>query len=312
MNDVIIIANPSSGSQEAETYAQLAKEKLMNHGRQVDLHFTESAEDLADTARKAAEANYKTVVLLGGDGTVSNYCQSLRDFDKKPELAILPSGTVNNVARALGIEVNLDQAVEALPTLRARQIDVGLVNDQVFVSLLSAGTIPESVFEVSSEDKEKMGPLAYLVEGVAALTVQKDYHFKITTAEQNDELNLNLFMVGMSDSAVGIPNFFEGASYDDGLFHFVGLKKSTFGQQLTSFAHRIFNQSDGVDSAIWTVDSQEMTIELLDSSNEPSHFIVKDGDKGPSFPLHIKVLPQWLTVLVPESHENIDDNEENA
>ncbi|XJS10734.1 diacylglycerol/lipid kinase family protein [Aerococcaceae bacterium WGS1372] len=304
MNDVIIIANPSSGSEEAEKYAQLAKDKLTDNGRHVTIHLTESIDDLAQTAQKATEDRYKTVVLMGGDGTVSNYCQSIKDYDNKPELAILPGGTVNNVARALGINPNIEEAIEALPSLVSRQIDVGLVNDQVFVSLLSAGTIPESVFEVSSEDKEKMGPLAYLAQGVQALSTQEEYHFNITTADKSEELKLNLFMIGMSDTAVGIPNFFEGASYNDGLIHFIGVKSSTFAQQLTSFAQRIFNREDESDNTIFSIDTDGMTIELLNSANESEHFIVKDGDKGPSFPLHIEVLPQWLTVLVPADGDN--------
>lgn len=313
MNDVIIIANPSSGTQQSEKYANLAKDKLEECDRQVDLHFTLSAENLEETVKASAKNHYQTIVLLGGDGTVSLLATSLKEADYRPEIAILPTGTVNNVAKALGIDVNLDRAVEALVDLKPRQIDVGLVNDEIFISLLSAGTIPESVFQVSSEDKDRMGPMAYLVEGVQALNEQKDYRFKISTPDKKEVLNLDLFMIGLSSSAVGMTNFFEDARYDDGLLHFFGLKKSTLTQQITSFANRIFNREDGVDSAIWTVDSTELMIELMDppegaggvgdEGGDESHHVVKDGDKGPELPIHVKLLPKWLTVLTPTGEE---------
>lgn len=298
MKDVMIIANPSSGQRQAEKYAHQAKDILEANGRHVKINLTESGEDVTKFAKKAAHERYNTIVILGGDGTVSLMATSLKDATYRPEIAILPTGTVNNVARALNIEVNLDEAVKALPILTPKTIDAGQINNQVFLSLVSAGTIPESVFDVNEEEKERLGPVAYLVKGLQALNEQKSYRLSINIDNKVDEFELDLLMIGVSSSVVGLKHFFKGASYDDGKLHVFGLKKTTLGDRVGSIANWIFNAENVQNNGVFTVDAEKIKIELL--NQDVSAQVAVDGDEGPSFPVEISILPNYLTVLTPD------------
>ncbi|MDS9146145.1 diacylglycerol kinase family protein, partial [Streptococcus pneumoniae] len=78
-------------------------------------------------------------------------------------------GTVNDFARALGISLNPEEAIEGLKTGREKRVDIGKVGDQFFMNILAIGEIAESTYEVEPEQKTKLGAFAYFVEGVKAV-----------------------------------------------------------------------------------------------------------------------------------------------
>ena len=299
MKDVMTIAHPSSGQKQAEDYAQQAKEILEANGRFATINITESSDDVVKFAQEAARETYNTIVILGGDGTVSLLASSLKDEDYRQRITpFCRTRTVNNVARALNIEINLDKAVKDLPNLTPQSIDAGLVNDQVFLSLVSTGTIPESVFEVNEEEKERLGPVAYLVEGIQALNEQKSYRFSLNIDNKVDEFELDLLLIGVSSSVVGLTNFFKDASYNDGKLHIFGLKKTTLGDRVGSIANWIFDTEKVQNNGVLTVDAKNIKIELL--NQDGSTHVAVDGDKGPSFPVEISVSPNYINVLTPK------------
>lgn len=301
MKDVMIIANPSSGQEQAEEYSLRAKEILEQHQRHVERYLTESEEDVINYTQQAAREQYKTIVILGGDGTVSTLATSLKDFEYRPEVAIIPTGTVNNVARALNIDTNLDNTVAALPDLKPQTIDAGEINGQVFLSLVSAGTIPESVFDVSEDEKKQFGPFAYLIEGIQALDEQENYHFNVTIDHKTEELDLDLLMIGVSSSVVGLTHFFKDASYNDGKLHIFGMQKATLGERVKSIAQWLFNDEQVEDNTIITADAESIRIELLNQDRQTR--VAVDGDEGPTFPVEINILPSYMRILAPDTEK---------
>jgi diacylglycerol kinase family enzyme len=64
------------------------------------------------------------VVVAGGDGTVARTARAL--LNRKVALAIVPVGTANNIARALGLNGNAENIVPHLPRATVRKLDIGL------------------------------------------------------------------------------------------------------------------------------------------------------------------------------------------
>jgi diacylglycerol kinase family enzyme len=91
------------------------------------------------TARESSD----TVFAGGGDGTISTAAALFAGH--KTALGILPLGTMNLFARALGIPLKLDQAAEALITGKRRPIDVGEVNGEIFIHHVTLGLHPRIV-----------------------------------------------------------------------------------------------------------------------------------------------------------------------
>lgn len=90
------------------------------------------AGDLATRIALARDTGAGTIVVMGGDGTVACAAQLLAGSATR--LAILPSGTMNLLARDLGIPIgDLSAAIGVLQTGVARAIDVGDVNGHLFL-----------------------------------------------------------------------------------------------------------------------------------------------------------------------------------
>ncbi|MGH3011403.1 MAG: diacylglycerol/lipid kinase family protein [Gaiellaceae bacterium] len=117
--DVVLVANGSaSGVGRSREALEHARSALSRWGVRVEAHRTES---LAQLAAEWPEFGERRVVLLGGDGTV--HAAANLPFGAA-ELAILPAGRANNVARALGIPLDLAEAARLATEGRARPLDV--------------------------------------------------------------------------------------------------------------------------------------------------------------------------------------------
>lgn len=87
--------------------------------------------------RAALEAGAALVVAVGGDGTVRACAEALAG--SRVPLAIVPAGSANLTARALGIPVRLGPALAVAFGGRNRTIDLGRADGAVFVAMAGIG-----------------------------------------------------------------------------------------------------------------------------------------------------------------------------
>lgn len=95
---------------------------------------------LMQRVERAVEAGAEVIVAAGGDGTITALAGALAGTEKV--LGILPLGTVNALAKDLGIPLEVKAAIAALASGVPRQIDVGEVNERVFLHKVVIGVIP--------------------------------------------------------------------------------------------------------------------------------------------------------------------------
>jgi diacylglycerol kinase family enzyme len=91
----------------------------------------------AATIREAVARAPSRIVVAGGDGSLSAAAGAVAGT--ATELAVVPAGTLNHVAKDLGIPLHLDAAARVAASGRARAIDLGLVNGRVFLNTSSVG-----------------------------------------------------------------------------------------------------------------------------------------------------------------------------
>lgn len=103
------------------------------------------AEDLPSVMAEAWSATPRpdAIVVAGGDGTVSAAAGVAAGTDMV--IGVLPLGTFNHFAKALGMDVDLDGAVRDLIDGAERHIDVGEVNGRAFVNNSALGLYPAMV-----------------------------------------------------------------------------------------------------------------------------------------------------------------------
>jgi len=122
-----LIFNPSSGP-EGEDNADRLKQimtALHLHGIEAHIGLKTSGKMARQLARQAARSEHSLVIVAGGDGTIEDVASQL--VGSRSVLGIVPIGTMNNLARSLGVPLDIDGACALIAMGTTRHIDVGRV-----------------------------------------------------------------------------------------------------------------------------------------------------------------------------------------
>ncbi len=112
--------------------------KLLDKSRfDFQLLVTKAPGHATELAAKAVQENYDIVVVSGGDGSVNEVARALQNTNVP--MAIIPTGSGNGLARHLKIPLNVEKAIKLLNTGKPKQIDVGTLNDRIFVNMAGTG-----------------------------------------------------------------------------------------------------------------------------------------------------------------------------
>jgi diacylglycerol kinase (ATP) len=169
---VRIIANPVSGGDHASEALVGLNERLRPALHDVDIVLTTAKGDATRAAAQAASEGYDHVYVAGGDGTLNevvNGVASVPGALERVTFGLLPLGTGNDFAHALGIPENLEGALEVLAEGRVAEIDLGRLDDRCFVNVSAGGFVAEVSDAVDPRLKSLTGKLAYLIGGAGAL-----------------------------------------------------------------------------------------------------------------------------------------------
>lgn len=91
------------------------------------------------------------IFVAGGDGTVAKIARALKD--RKKPIAILPTGTANNIARSLGIVGEVEQLLPRLSLAHTRPLDLAVASGpwgkQIFLEAVGLGAIAKAISQKS-------------------------------------------------------------------------------------------------------------------------------------------------------------------
>jgi diacylglycerol kinase (ATP) len=194
---IALIANPAAGTAQDRTPVDEAEARLRDAGHDVVVVETAGPGDAERLAAESVRAGAGLVVAAGGDGTLNEVVNGLASVPgalRHCALGILPIGTGNDFARALGIE-SPEAAVDALVAGTTRAIDLIHLDDRVFLNASAGGFTAETSSQVTSELKQAVGKLAYLIGGARAFLEYEPVRVLVEGAGRRIETDLQLFAV---------------------------------------------------------------------------------------------------------------------
>lgn len=158
-------------------------------------------------AREAVEAGATVVAVSGGDGTVRSVAAAL--VDGSTPMAVLPAGTGNLLARALGIShTNRADAVSLLATVHQRHVDVmeavlvrtdGSRSTELSLVGLGIGYNADIMAGVDEDLKKRAGWMAYVLSGAQAI---RRHALKVRIADDVDDMSRPLLQLGLPQRSV--------------------------------------------------------------------------------------------------------------
>jgi diacylglycerol kinase (ATP) len=291
----MLIINPSSGKEKAMRYEEQAVALLGKRHEQVVVKYTEKEGDATGFAASACDGTYKTLLAMGGDGTINECINGLAEKEQQPNFAFVPLGTVNDFARALQIPRKPEQALALLEDYHTKAVDIGKLGDRYFMNVLAVGVIAEAVYDVTPEEKSKYGHFAYLMEGAKAFRDKTPFHISVHTGEKEAYDNkAYMMLVALTNSVAGFEKFAKQAEVDDHLFHVFILNELSI-PKAAKLIPDIFKGNLASNEQVTYFQAKELSV-----ASDTELVVNIDGDEGEPLPFEAKVLPEEIRVVVPK------------
>lgn len=141
---LFIVFNAGSGRKNAYDNCAIIEQILIQAGREHQLAVVGEPAQLPDIARRMTQQAHTrggVVVAAGGDGTLNAVAQAALRCGCP--FGVLPQGTFNYFSRTHGIPSDTAEATRLLLTARAHPVQVGLINDRMFLVNASMGLYPQ-------------------------------------------------------------------------------------------------------------------------------------------------------------------------
>jgi YegS/Rv2252/BmrU family lipid kinase len=211
---VLLVVNPAA--RRGRRFSARAVAALADAGVQCDTVLSERPGHAAELATSRA-AGYDAVFTLGGDGTAMEVVGAL--VPDGPPVGILPGGTGNLIARALGIPLDVRRAVATLVAGREARIDLGrLHSGQRFAIGAGVGIDASMIADTPPAWKRRMGVLAYVLYGTAHALRRQRFHARVTVDGNAVEQTASAVLVANFGVLLsGLITLGDGIRYDDGM-----------------------------------------------------------------------------------------------
>lgn len=300
MENVMILFNETSGKDKGKELAHQFVDYAKNHGH-AETHFLLEQVgpdcDSRKTVEKAKSENIDTLIFIGGDGTINHNVADFKDELPHLKVGLLPGGTVNNMARVLGIPVKFEDAAAVILAGATRKIDYGMINQKVIISTMTIGILADTAARISQKDKQKYGKLIFVKNFFKLLAQKKRYRLDIQTEKEQWQGKTQLVTVTMTNSVGGYTNFDDSASPDDGLFHLTILPKLNFFK-LAFYLPKIILGKIYEIPGLKYITASEISIKSISEKKVGTRV---DGDPSENLPVQMNIIKQGLTVYVPAS-----------
>ena len=216
---LLFVINAAAGALDIDAKRAVIESALAARGRKGELLTCEPAELLrvATEAAAAAVASGSAVVAVGGDGSLNTVAQAAHAAGCP--MGVIPYGTFNYFARTHGIPTEPAAAARLLLDAQPLPVQVGAINERVFLVNASLGVYPELLRDREAY-KARFGRsrwVAFVAACATLLRAQRRLRLHIemgatvrdvqtlTLFVGNNRLQLEQFGADPADSLAGTP-----------------------------------------------------------------------------------------------------------
>lgn len=224
------------------------------------------------------EEDVELVVICGGDGTINYVVNKMREKGLDPTLGIIPAGTANDFAGALGMPRSILKAARQIAKGSEHRVDCGVVNGYYFVNVLSFGVLTTTSQQTTDKEKHMVGKLAYLRVGSRDLMTMHRIPLSIRIGKETFSTDAVMFLAFNGRSA-GRFKLAPKAKVDDGELDILILE---YHNPASTFWNMMRYLMGHQPRAVRYMRSS--SIKIVSDMHERTDI---DGQPGPDFPMYI-------------------------
>ncbi|MBC8031244.1 MAG: diacylglycerol kinase family lipid kinase [Pyrinomonadaceae bacterium] len=290
-----VIINAGAGADGKEELQDQLLEMFRAGGVEARVSLARTGAEVTEFARRAAKSDADTIVAGGGDGTISAVASEVIGEDKV--LGILPFGTLNHFAKDLQIPIELEGGVQTIIANHTIKVDFGEVNGHIFLNNSSLGLYPSIVRE--REKKQRLGYGKWPAFVWAGLAVLRRYPFlEIRLSVEGEQLTRKtpFIFIGNNEYIMETLNIGGRACLDEGrLSVYLTNRMGRLG--LIRLTLRALFGGLRQEKDFLALRTEELWL----STKHQRLRVALDGEVTViEPPLHYRIHPRGLRVLVPE------------
>ena len=298
-----LMVNPFSGKKQGEKIANQAKQMFEQQSIEVKMHLSTFSGELIELAASLTTNDSDVVVVVGGDGSLSEVITGLMQVKSPCRVGLIPAGTGNSMANDLKIS-STEEAINRICGGNYQLLDLAKVdmvaglpgNESGELTRYSANLVTWGLgvdSTIKAERMRWMGPMRYDVGILMAIMANNRRNATLTIDGHTFEDDFTLFLIQNSQTGGSLLPLAPGASLDDGMMDIGILKKMKRGQILKAFGQL---KKEGRHVFHPMVDYYRFkTLEI--STPKPTAINV-DGENIGSTPLKMTVLPGAIKLIV--------------
>ena len=245
-------------------------------------------------------------VVAGGDGTLNYVVNAMKSKGLSLTLVVIPAGTANDFAGALGMSRNILKAAQQIADGTVEQIDCGKVEqigrgrgkdthkDIYFVNIFSFGLFTTTSQHTSEHLKHRIGRLAYVIAAMRDLRNLHSIPLTITTDNESFYYQTLMGLVFNGETAGRVP-LASKSSLRDGVFDCLFLRRRNLVLSIFDMVLYILGITTPAIRFLRT-----STLTLATCLDEDTDV---DGQRGGEFPMRVVCLRGELNVVCPQDHD---------
>jgi diacylglycerol kinase family enzyme len=245
-----------------------------------------------------AHADRAIIAIGGGDGSVRSAASTLLRLNSKAALAIIPLGTHNHLARQLAIPLDIPGALEVLARGHRQRIDVGQVNESIFLNNASIGIYPELVQSRDEERRRHSIPkwMANILAARAVMHRLRHHRLRVEANGRAQVIRTPLLFVGNNVYSLEAGHIGQRAAMNQGKLSLFALATNGRLSALWFAARSLFGRANLQEDFA----AVEITSDVIVSAHAGSIRVALDGEvERLRSPLRFVSLPVALSVITP-------------
>ena len=280
---VLYLYSDKTGIAKSERKVNKLHKKLHEIYSDLTIKKTKDLEDFENNIRSAVGV-YDALIVAGGDGTVKFVVNVLMSIpkEKRPILGYIPTGTVNDAGKAVGIKGSVRQALKVLKEGKTDTVDICKVNNEYFTFVCAAGAFSDISYVVKRGYKKVIGRLAYYFYALSQIFKKREIEYEITTKNEKFSGKTPFIMVMNSRNVGGFPVNFD-FSVKDGLVEVYITKPGLFNGLL--------------HYAFFKVKTTKLRVDYIKITLKNDEYWCFDGERGDKKSVEISVLKQEIKVI---------------
>ena len=298
-----VIVNPASGGGRTGRRWSGWEAHLRAEGGVFDVATTREPGHATQLARAAALDGYRTIVAVGGDGTLNETLNGLIQDDRPVadvQLGILPVGTGSDFARSLHWPRDPLRAALHLLNSRPQLIDIGRIDcaqgngvvTRYFVNVAGLGFDGEVADRVNRAGRKSGGTLPYLTTLVASLGTYRNKSVRVRVDDQPVAGRMNSVIVCNARYFGGGMFIEPHADWSDGQLDVV-LLGDFHKLEVIANLPRLYRGTHLAHPKVTELRGRTITVE-----SDERMFLQAEGELIGEAPATFRSLPHALTVLV--------------